>query len=127
MTVLKKLADFAVEAATEIAGLFKMLDLIKVQALNYYLQGVQKVRQFCLFLVLVFAALLLFACGFILMHVAFLMYAPLEPLVKFALLLGLGGIYCLFAALFLGRVFSEKKWIEFSKANRWMEEVGDKK
>lgn len=119
---MKKSAKRMFEKFTDLfSGVFK------IQALTYYLKGIGRVRRFCLLLFSIFFATATLVGGLILVHAALFLYVPWSPKAKLLALLILGAVYALVSAGFLISQFSQKKWMEFSKAGELMEDVIDKK
>jgi hypothetical protein len=96
---------------------------LKLEALKLYLKLVAAARQVSLLALAAVGVLLLGAIGFVMVHVGVLLLLPVTPETKGWIVLGLGIVYTLVAACFLRAAFSEKAWLEASKASAMLSDL----
>jgi len=102
------------------------LDLLKIQGVTYYVQGVQGVRQLTLALLAVAFLLALGAAGFILLHVglAAVVYGLSGSwILTGGVLIALGAGYLGAMIWGLRRYVDERNWMRWSGAGRLVDEV----
>jgi hypothetical protein len=100
------------------------LDLIKVKAACWYIEGVRAARRAYLQLVVTILCLMLAGAGFILIHVG--LFALLPQPVNAIVLIALGGLYTLVGLCIIGRLGSEKTWMRMAKAERFKSPAGSR-
>jgi hypothetical protein len=100
------------------------VDMLKLHAVMWYVQGVNVARKFYLSFVFLALYLMLAGGGFILLHVG--LYRLLPPPANAITLLALGAIYLVVALLGLCSVCSEERWMKDSNAAKFTEIVTKK-
>lgn len=93
-------------------------ELMKIQAAQAYLTGVQKLRVFYLGCVFVLSALVLMFSGLFLVHTTLLSYSEWSNQTKFMVGLSLGVLELGIAAAVLAYLFKEETWSRFSGAGK---------
>lgn len=100
-----------------------MFELLKVKAAITYLSIVRGLRRFVLMiLALVFCAVVL-ACGFLLVPIALLMFAPWEPMTKAIVGIAIGAAYVLIPVIVISVLLSERRWLKISRAEDLLRSV----
>lgn len=125
MEKIQKLTDLMIDAALDFTREYqkKATAWAKIEAAACYVKGVHLVRRQCLFLALQFFGLILLSISVIFFPIFLLYFAPFSAPTKLMIVAGLGVIYIGAPLLFFFRLFSEKRWLEFSKTNEIIDKV----
>jgi len=115
MRTLKGFADLVWESA--------VADLAKIEAAACYVKGVNLVRRQLIFLALRVLWLFVLAFAIVALPLAAVACMPWAPLVKLAGVFVLGAVYVTVPAVILWRSLSQDRWMELSRANRFVEEA----
>jgi hypothetical protein len=120
--ILKALAAAAV---ARLARDYRRLsvEMLKIQAVRWYVQGVAGARLAFIVYLSATACLLLAAVGFVFLHVGVFMLLPLCPQSKAILLLLLGLVYLAISLAALRRATSQSTWMKLSKADELVAKV----
>ena len=97
--------------------------LVRIQAVLLYVRGVKGARLAVLAGMLLLLALGVLLTGFLLIHIAVLLYLPWTLRAKALLLFACGLTYLLAAGGFLCAVMREKSWMRASKARELVDKV----
>ncbi len=125
MRNIKKLAHLVTAATLQFTRLYQKqaVDWAKVEAAACYVKGVQAVRRQCLFVALQFFALFLLAAAAVMFPLGIVMLLPCALKTKLFLLASLGVIYAGAPLFVLSQLFSEKRWLAFTKSSLIVEKV----
>ena len=100
------------------------LDLLKIQAAVWYVRGVQTARSAFLAVLMLALCIAVGVVGFVLFHVGLFLLIPWPW--NAGALMALGAIYVI-AALFVVRwLCSEKTWMKFSNADKYVKSTTKK-
>jgi hypothetical protein len=100
-----------------------MLELLKIKAAIAYLGIIRGARRFVIVLVvLVFCAVIL-ACGFLLVPIALLLFAPWQPHTKALVGIIIGAAYILIPLFAASVLLSEKRWLRISRADELLRSI----
>ena len=101
----------------------KAVDLAKIKGASYYLQGVKVLRRQCLIVLATLFSLILLTAGLIVLPAAVVAYSSWTAGTKMLATCGLALGYAGLACAILHHLFSEARWMEFTKANQLLSEV----
>ena len=127
MQFLNKLTDLLYDATLGLLKQYqeKTIDLAKIHAATYLVKAVQIVRRQTLLFVLFVVCLFVLAAGIVILPLALVFLSPWNAGVKVFFVLFLGILDVAIPAAILSRVFSEKKWLEFTKAQELLDKVSN--
>ena len=97
--------------------------MVKITAATYYLKGLQQVRRQCLVLLAALLCALLVAVAMVVIPVAVVLCLSVTPAVRLTLLGLLGVLYVVCPLWTASRLFSERNWIKFFKADELVAEA----
>lgn len=114
--IWSKLADLAYDATIGLAKQYqrKGLELVKITAASYYVQGLKALRKHLLLLFLFLFSMVLLAATVVVVPVAMVLVAPWTAAVKVIVLTSLGVLYVSAVLIGLKSIFSEEKWMKAS-------------
>ena len=98
-------------------------DLAKMEAAACYVKGVDLVRRQLVFLALRILALFVAAFGIVALPLAVVACLPWPSAAKLAAVFFLGVLYMTFPAVLFCRSLSERRWMEFSRADHFVKEA----
>lgn len=98
-------------------------DLVKIQAVGWYVKGVAGARLAFLGYVALCACLLLAAIGFIFLHIGVFLLLPMSLKMKAVILSALGVAYLAIPLLVLRRAASQATWMKIFKADKLVAKV----
>ena len=99
------------------------IDLVKIRAVEAYVKFIQEAREaFIAFLLIKFMIFLTFA-GFILAHVALLVFLPISNTAKGITLLIMSFVYLLIGSIVIYLLTSQRNWMKFSRASNLVNKV----
>lgn len=111
-------------------SLGRVFDLVRSLIKNYlasiYVDVVDGLRSVYLVLVFTIVALLLFFCGFLLLHIALFLYLPWSLADKIFLVTILGLFYLSLPIVVLSILQSRKRWMKASGAKKILDDITDK-
>jgi hypothetical protein len=124
--MLKRLKDLLYDSTVGLLREYqrKALELAKITAASFYIEGVKKLRQYTLRLFFGLLTIFVLAMVIVVTPLAFIALGPWSPMAKMAALGVYALIYlgaCLWA---LSDFFSEKRWLEFSRSRQLLEDLG---
>lgn len=105
------------------------IDLVKLEAATCYLKAIQSGRQTMLSALLVWLCVFFFALGVLILHASLFigLYIWFQSMTAVAAgMLVLGGVYVIVILFAARRLFSEKAWMKFFKADKLVEELTKK-
>ncbi|MDO9543220.1 MAG: hypothetical protein Q7J98_13005 [Kiritimatiellia bacterium] len=105
------------------------IDLIKIEAVAYYIKAIQAGRQGLLSALLAWLGIFFFALGVVMLHASLFvgLYLWSQSMAAVAIgLLGLGGIYVVVILLTVRRILSEEAWMKFFRADRLVKDLTKK-
>ncbi len=121
--ILKGLKGLVIDGVVDAVKQYqsKSASLVKIKATLWYIQGVQLLRRQTLVFALILFLVVMAALAIVIVPFILLAIAPWTQNVKWtvALLLGLADIAV--PLLLLARLFSEKRWMRFTKSNELLE------
>ena len=100
-----------------------IIQILKIHAAQAYLQGVNALRLTTIGLVVLGLCIGGFFTGFIMLHVALLVYVDWTAAQAALFLLVLGMLYIGIAVFVLCRALSSKRWVEMSRADEVLDKV----
>ncbi len=101
----------------------KTLELVRITAAGYYIQGVQALRKAAITLFLVTLASVVFSVAFVVIPVALVLISPWSVTAKM-IAIGLLGLLDMAAALvYISALFSEKRWMEITKSQELVDQL----
>lgn len=95
----------------------KTIDLAKIELATYYVQVIKLIRQECLIFTLILFGIIIFANVMVVIQAAILLYAPWSVPARIAVALTFGLACSIFPLLIVLRFFSQKRWMEVTKAD----------
>lgn len=105
----------------------KTLELIRITAATYYLQGMKALREVAMLLAGVLFAVVVLSIAIVVTPIAVIMVSTLSAPIKACLILAVGLAVAGAALLALSNIFSEKRWLELTKANEMVEKILNEK
>lgn len=121
MKIFEFLAMFSLD---RICGL--IFDLIKSYALRMYIDVMDGVRSVFSALILALGCLLIFFCGFLMLHVALFLSLPWSLEHKLILLTGLGTVYLTAPIILICRLQSKERWLEMTGVKKSVDDFQKK-
>ena len=117
--------DLAYDATIGLAKQYqkKALELVKITAAAYYVQGLKVVRKHLLLLFLFLFSAALLAMTVVVVPVAMVLVAPWTPVVKVISLAVLGMFYSGAILICLRSLFSEEKWMKASGFQEFLDSI----
>ncbi|MGH7198187.1 MAG: hypothetical protein ACREH5_05560 [Candidatus Omnitrophota bacterium] len=115
MKTARQIADLVLGCA--------VADLAKIEAAACYVKGVNLVRRQLIFLALRFLFLFVGAFAIVALPLAVVACMPWAPAVKLFGVFLLGTVYLSVPAIILWRSLSQERWMEFSQADRFVEQA----
>ena len=100
------------------------LDLLKIEAAITYLKIIKGTRRFFIVLALLVFCAVVFACGFLIIPIALLLFMPWEPQTKAIVGVIIGAAYILVPLIVVASLLSEKRWVRMSRVNELLKDVG---
>ena len=92
------------------------LDLLKVETAIAYLNIIKGTRRFFIIFALLLSCAVIFACGFLIIPIALLLFMRWEPQTKVIVGIIIGAAY-IFAPIIVGStLLSQKRWMRMSRA-----------
>jgi len=101
----------------------KSLDLVKIKAVTAYLHVVEHMRKSAISIITMFLAGLLMLAGFIGVHFGLFVLLDLDIRTIAIVTLCLSAMYLIIGILLLGKVTSEKTWMELSGGDKLVRNV----
>ncbi len=117
-SILEFFALFSLERAF---GLVR--DLVKGHALSIYIKALDGARSVVFTIVLALAFLLIFFCGFLMLHFALFMGLPWATEHRVLLLAILGSIYLLGPIVGINLLLSKKRWLKICGASKTLDDL----
>ena len=104
------------------------IDIAKIKATIFYLQGVKRVRQFSIYSFQILFAALLLIVGIVLFEVTLVFFLPMSRSSQLLAMLGIGFFDLLVASGMLVYLFSGKRWLrdalsQNKSIERWFKET----
>ena len=129
MDILRKAGDLLWDSTIGLLKAYqdKTVELAKIEAVSFYVKGVQVVRKHLILLILVIFSLMMLAAGLLVVPIVLILCAPWTMAVKAAVVFVFGAIYLAVPGSVLFHVFSEKRWMQISMADEWMNKVANHK
>ncbi len=129
MDILKKAADFVWDSTIGLLRQYqdKSIQLAKIEAVSFYVKSVKMLRRQIFVILLVMGALVMLALGLLVVPIVLILCMPWSLMVKAMTIFLFGALYVAVPGTFLWVALSEKKWMEFSMADKWMAEVTNHK
>jgi hypothetical protein len=106
-----------------VEGSQKTLDLLKIKAVAGYLHAVEQMRQSAIGIITLFLAGLLMLAGFVGVHFGLFVLLDLSLETIAIVTLCLSAIYLIIGILLVGKVTSEKTWMELSGGDKLVKKV----
>lgn len=120
-SILELLAMFSLD---RIFGV--VFDLIKGYALRLYIDAMDGVRSLVIALILALGFLLVFFCGFLMLHVALFLSLPWSMGAKLILLAILGGLYLIVPVIVICKLQSKEQWLKMTGTKKAIEDISQK-
>ena len=98
-------------------------DLAKIEGAIYYIKAIEMVRRILIAAFFLLGALVMGIFGIVMLHVLFLFFLPFSQTGKIWAAFGLAVFDFLAAASVFAFIFSQKKWLMFTKASDMVENV----
>ena len=99
------------------------ITLAKIQAASFYVKAVQSFHRQVVALVAVIFVLLLLAVAVVVSPYMLILFAPITPSLKFLLICVVTVLELVVPSIILSMFLSERKWMEITKANEFIEKV----
>ena len=103
------------------------LELVKIKAVELYVKAVRLGRNVFIASLVLRCLLLLMAAGFVLLHIALLIYLPIDMKYKSLGLLVLSAIYFVVPLIVLIILCSQRFWMRTSKASELVKNAARKR
>lgn len=97
--------------------------MMKNQFLKFYLEVVEGARIACFSFILTMALLFLGVFGFVLLHIVFFWFVPIDMDTKMIVLSILGSIYFLVPIIVVIWMHSQTRWLKMAGAEKLIETV----
>ncbi|MBK7142091.1 MAG: hypothetical protein IPH75_08430 [bacterium] len=101
------------------------IQILKVRAAIYYLEGVKSARQILILICLLVFVITLIGAGLVLIPLALLLFMPWAPETKAIVGLVIGFLYLLIPSVALISLLSEKRWMKLTGANDMLKKLLD--
>jgi hypothetical protein len=123
--MLKKFADLFFEATIGLARDYqrKSVELAKITAASYYLQGAKALRKHYVALFFVFFYTLTLVMTLVLIPVTLLILAPWDILAKMISVCVLGVVYAGISLYYILYYLSEERWLRFSGCDELIKKI----
>ena len=122
---------FAITITVWIVKIFqgRLIQSAKIEALRLYIGIVGIARQLGILWIATASSLILVAFGFAMLHlgVIFLLYLAGLRWSIGLIIISVGLLYMAAGACFIRHLFSEKNWLEYSKATDFLAKLSDRK
>jgi type VI protein secretion system component VasK len=97
--------------------------IVKIQSAIVYLNVVKDFRRMSMLLCLLVFAVVVLACGFLLVPISLCLFMPWTPETKAIVAAGFGVAYVVISLIVVAVLFREKSWMKASKADKLLKEV----
>ena len=97
--------------------------LFKIEAAIAYLNFIKGARHMTMLFCLLVLCVVVLACGFLLIPVALCLFMPWAPETKAIVAASFGASYIIIPLIMMMVLFSEKRWMKASKADKLLKEV----
>ena len=97
--------------------------LLKIQSAIVYLNVLKGTRRLTVLICLLVLCVVVFACGFLLIPVALCLFMPWAPQIKAIVAAAFGAAYIIIPLIAAMALFSEKRWMRASKADKLLQEA----
>jgi hypothetical protein len=97
--------------------------LFKIQAAIVYLNFIKGARRLTMLFCLLVLCVVILACGFLLIPVALCLFMPWAPETKAIVAASFGAAYIIIPLIVVMALFSEKRWMKASKADKLLKEA----
>ena len=101
-----------------------IIDLLKIEVAIAYLKIIKGTRRFFVILALLLFATVVFACGFLIIPIALLLFMPWEPQTKAIVGIVIGALYILLPVIIVSALLSEKRWVRMSGVEKILRDAG---
>jgi hypothetical protein len=97
--------------------------IVKIQSAIVYLNVVKDFRRMSMLLCLLVFAVVVLACGFLLVPISLCLFMPWAPETKAMVAAGFGAAYVIISVIVVAVFFREKRWMKASRADKLLKEV----
>jgi xanthine/uracil permease len=97
--------------------------IVKIQSAIVYLNIVKDFRRMSMLLCLLVFGVVVLACGFLLIPIALCLFMPWAPETKAIVAAGFGVAYVVIPLIVVMALFTERRWMKASKADKLLKEV----
>ena len=124
-TAFRKLQDLLYEATFGLVREYrkKTLDLVRITAVGYYVQGVKALRQAAITLFLVTVVSVVFAVAVVIVPLVLVLLSPWTATQKLIAVSLLGLVDTGAALFYLLNLFSEERWMKITKSQEFIERI----
>ena len=124
-TAFKKIQDLLYDATFGLVREYqrKTLELARLTAASYYIQGVKALRKAAITLFLVTLATVVFSMAVVVVPVAVVLVSPWAWPQKVIAVLALGLLDAGAALVFLAHLFSEERWMKITKSQEFVDKI----
>ena len=123
--IVKKFVDILYDATYGLAKQYqkKTIELAKITAAQYYLQGMKALRKHLVAIVGVVFCAMLFVVTSVALPLALVAVAPIGATAKMTAIALIGVFLLLVSGLMIQALFSEKRWMEITGSKEWIEKL----
>jgi hypothetical protein len=123
--MIKKITDLLYDSTVGLLRDYqrKTIELVKISAASFYIEGIRKLRKHTLYLFYGVAALLMLALAVVITPLAFIALGPWSASAKMIALGVYALIYLGVPILYLRDLFSEKRWMEFTRSQKILDDL----